>query len=321
MERVINNELLRYLLDHHLITRKQHGFVKRKSVCTNLLECLEDWTLNLQARCVTDVIYFDFKKAFDTVCHNKLLSKLKSYGICGNLLSGIEDFLCGRSQSVRIGEVISAAVPVISGVPQGSVLGPTLFLLFINDVSDIFNDLLVRFSLFADDLKLYTFYKLDASHSDLQIAVDRLTNWARLWQLQIAVSKCSTFRIFNPQWKIAEDIVNKSYSIDGSILPFADCIRDLGIHHDCRLKYDQHISIIVHNAYKRAALILKSFHSRDPQIIKRAYCVYVRPLLEFSSQIWSPHYKYLIDKIESVQRYFTKRLFGLSKLSCHIVSD
>jgi len=96
----------------------------------------------------------------------------------------------------------------------------------------------------ADDLKLYTLYKLDASHNDLQIAVDRLTNWARFWQFQIAVSKCSAFRISNPQWKIAGDIVNKSYSIDGSILPFADCIRDLGIYHDCRLKYDQHISIL-----------------------------------------------------------------------------
>ena len=89
--------------------------------------------------------------------------------------------------------------------------------------------------------------------------------------------------------------VIKSYSIDGSLLHFADCIRDLGNHHDCRLKYDQRISIIVHNAYKRAALILKSFLSRDPQILKHAHCVYVRPLLEFSSQIWSPHYKYLIN--------------------------
>ena len=87
MERVINNELLRYLPDHHLITRKQHSFIKRKSVCMYLLKCLEDWTLNLQARHVTGVIYFDFQKAFDTVCHNKLLSKLKSYGICGNHLS------------------------------------------------------------------------------------------------------------------------------------------------------------------------------------------------------------------------------------------
>jgi len=175
--------------------------------------------------------------------------------------------------------------------------------------------LLVSLSLFADDLKLYTSYKLDVSHSDLQVAVDRLNNWASLWQLQIAVSKCSTFRVFNPQWKIAEDIANKSYNIDGNILPFTCCVHDLGVYHDCRLKYDQHISIIVHNAYKRAVLILKSFHSRDPHMLKRAYCVYVRPLLEFSSQVWSPHYKYLVDKIESIQRYFTKRLFGFRKLS------
>jgi len=114
MERVINNELLRYLPDHHLITRKQHSFLKRKSVCMYLLKCLEDWTLNLQARHVTDVIYFDFQKAFDTVCHNKLLSKLKSYGICGSHLSSIEAFLCGRSQSVCIGEAISAAVLLLA---------------------------------------------------------------------------------------------------------------------------------------------------------------------------------------------------------------
>ena len=107
MERIINNQLLSYLLDRHLITKQQHGFIKRKSVSTNLLECLEDWTLDLQAKCVTDVIFFDFRKAFDSVCHSKLLSKLRSYGIHDNLFVWIEAFLHGCSQSVRIGEAIS----------------------------------------------------------------------------------------------------------------------------------------------------------------------------------------------------------------------
>ena len=143
--------------------------------------------MNLQTRCVTDVIYCDFRKAFDTVFHTRLLSKLNSYGIYGNLLSWIEAFLCGRPQSVRTGEAISAPIPVISGVPQGSVLGPTLFLLYTNNVGDIFNDLRVSLSLFAGDLKLYTVYELHASHNDLQVAVNRLADWASLWQLQIAI--------------------------------------------------------------------------------------------------------------------------------------
>lgn len=93
--------------------------------------------------------------------------------------------------------------------------------------------------------------------------------------------KCSAFRISNPQWKLANDIVDKSHSIDGCILLFTNCVHDLEIYHDSRLKYDQHMSVTVHNAYKRAGLILKSFCSRDPQILKHAYCVYVRPLLVF----------------------------------------
>jgi len=112
-----------------------------------------------------------------------------------------------------------------------------------------------------------------------------------LWQLKIAIPKCSTFRISNQQREVSKEISDKSYNTDGCILPFGSCVRDLGIYHDSRLKYDLHVSVIVHSAFKHASLILKSFYSRDPQILKHAFCVYVRPLPEFSAQIWSPHYK------------------------------
>jgi len=106
-----------------------------------------------------------------------------------------------------------------------------------------------------------------------------------------------------------------TYNIDGFVLPLVDQIPDLGVHHDCRLKYDKHICLIVHNAYKRALLILKCFHTRDREILKLAFCTYVGPLLEFACHIWSPKYRYLIDKIESVQIFFTRKLHGLSNLS------
>ena len=177
MERVFNSQLLCYLLKHELITKHQRGFIKHKSVSTNLLECLDDWTLNLEGKYITDVIYFDFKQVYDTVCHSKLLAKLTSYGICGNALVWIEAFLCSHSQSVYISQSISTPKSVVNGVPQGSVLGPMQFLLFINDLVDIFNDIPMSLSLFADDLKLYTCYKGDASHDDLQTATDRLIDW------------------------------------------------------------------------------------------------------------------------------------------------
>jgi len=189
-----------------------------------------------------------------------------------------------------IGNCISSKVPVINGVPQGSVLGPTLFLIYINDVTDVFNDLSVSLSLFADDLKLYTCYKTDILHNDSYTAINRLTKWAKLWQLQIAIPKCLAFRIFNPQWNVCESVQQVTYSTDGAPLSFVDQIRDIGVYHDCRLKYDKHICLIVHNAYKRAVLILKCFHTRERNILKLAFITYVRPLLEFSCQVWAQKY-------------------------------
>jgi ribonuclease P/MRP protein subunit RPP40 len=158
MERIINNELLNYLLLNKLITKEQHGFIRRRCTCTNILESLHDWCMNIQSRTTTDVVYFDFKKAFDSVSHPKLLSKLHAYGINGQLFAWLTDFLRDRFQVVKLEGAYSHVIPVISGVPQGSVLGPTLFLLYINDIGNVFNGLSVKFKLYADDLKLYSVY-------------------------------------------------------------------------------------------------------------------------------------------------------------------
>ena len=152
-ESILSNELLFYLTKHDLITKHQHAFLKKHSTITNLLESLYDWTISFSNKKSVTVAYIDFCRAFDTISHPKIIQKLSAYGIKGTLLSWINDFLSNRTQTVKIGSQSSHSVSVTSGVPQGSVLGPILFLLFINDITD-FTSPEVVISLFADDLKM-----------------------------------------------------------------------------------------------------------------------------------------------------------------------
>jgi len=315
MERIINKEILTYLLKHNLISQHQHGFIKHRSTCTNLLECLSDWSLNMQSKRITDVVYFDFRKAFDSVSYNKLLAKITAYGISGYLYEWIVAFLSNRKQAVRVDNVLSCFLNVISGVPQGSVLGPTLFLLFINDVCDVFGDLKVVCKLYADDVKLYTTYDLNETHCDLSTATQRLVSWSDTWQLSLSAQKCTVCRLQNSKWHTSHDCNPPVCHVNDFILPLSNTIRDLGVVVDSNLKFDKHVSAIVHKAHTRAKLILRCFTSRDRKLLVKAFCTYVRPLLEYCTPVWSPHYRYLIDMVEKVQRRFTKRLSGLRHLS------
>ena len=313
MERIINNQLLDYLLSNQLISKQQHGFIRKRGTCTNILESLHDWCLNLQSRFTTDIIYFDFKKAFDSVSHPKLLVKLQAYGITGNLFTWLTEFLHGRSQTVKLGVTRSHPVHVLSGVPQGSVLGPTLFLLYINDICDIFDGLNVTCKLYADDIKLYSSYNVNVPQYDLMIAISRLHNWSVTWQLQIAIDKCFVCTVSNVYHN--PECSTRVYGIRDQTFASVDCVRDLGVMVDSKLKFDKHIAELTHKAMSRANLILKSFHSRDRTLLTTAFCTYVRPLLEYCSPVWSPHTQCLINKIEKVQRHFTKRIAGLWSMS------
>ena len=128
LESAIKEHLMRYLLEKKIINPHQHGFLSRKSTTTQLLECNLDWNVALNSRKHLDIIYLDYAKAFDSVVHVKLLAKLSCYGLCDQLIISIKNFLIGRTQYVKIDEFCSSLGTVISGVPQGSVLGPVLFI-------------------------------------------------------------------------------------------------------------------------------------------------------------------------------------------------
>ena len=153
-----------------MISKAQHGFLSKRSTGTNLLSCFQDWQLSVKDNKLVDAIYLDFRKAFDSLVHSKILVKLSSYGIGFELLSWIQSFLTGRSQRVIVDNALSKPINVSSGVVQGSVLGPLIFILFINDIVDCLStDGLNTTSccIFADDLKLYSSYESTCVYSSL----------------------------------------------------------------------------------------------------------------------------------------------------------
>ena len=306
MESVIKDSLIKHLYDNKLITKQQHGFLSKHSTCSQLLECVNDWSIALNVRNSVDVVYIDFCKAFDSVVHTKLLCKLKAYGINGLLLRWITSFLNNRTQSVRVGSCISDLSPVISGVPQGSVLGPILFLIYINDLVDLF-DSNVSVKLFADDAKIYINIVDITSINTLQDALFSISRWANLWQLKISITKCSVLHL-------GRHNLSYDYAIDGVTLPNVREVRDLGVIIDSKLSFSAHYAQIVSKAHQRACMINRCFKSKDPHLLFRAFNTYVRPLIEYCSPVWAPVYKCDIVKLESVQRRFTKKLKGLHHL-------
>ena len=173
MERVINSSLLSFLETRNLLSKNQFGFRKNKSCSLQLLKCKNDWTYLIDKGNSVDVVYIDFCKAFDTVSHQKLIMKLSKYGIHGNLLLWIKDFLSERTQNVKIGNSLSSTMKVTSGVPQGSVLGPTLFLVYINDLLDI--NIHSSVCLFADDFKVYN---VSSKSNLLSLDLKLISDWA-----------------------------------------------------------------------------------------------------------------------------------------------
>ena len=300
MERLISQHIQRHIKKNNLLSNVQHGFMSNKSTTTNLLEATNFWTEHLQHHIPVDVVYLDFSKAFDRVAHQRLLRTLSSYQLDKETVIWIKSFLSNRLQQVRVNNSFSSLHKVTSGVPQGSVLGPLLFNIFINDSASLVKSNIL---LFADDTKLYSTVAPDGS-SHIQDDLDSLQEWSEDVQLLYNPSKCKVMHmgVNNP----STDYTMTSQDGTVHVLESINEQKDLGVMIDNKLSYKSHILSKVSKANQMTSIIRKSFTNLDHIIFPQLFKALIRPHVEYASCIWSPSVKYLSKKIEGVQRRASK---------------
>jgi hypothetical protein len=298
-EAVILDPMMAHVQQHNLLSQCQFGFLPRRSSCSQLLSCQYEW---LVSHCESEsmkVIYTDITKAFDSVNHRLLIQVLHRFGFDEKIILWIKNFLTSRQQQVCIRNATSTPLDVISGVPQGSVLGPFLFILFLDDMSNCISSRNVRLALFADDSKLYSISSVDLQHS-----MNRISAWLEQHQLVLAPHKCAMLKI------------KKKAVVDQSVLNIGNhlveeklCFKDLGVFVSENLDWGKHIDTIYHKASVKSYQILKTMKTRNIWTYMKLFNTYIRPLVEYNSQIWNPHLKKHIDKLERIQRNYTKKAF------------
>ena len=305
LESLIVDDIRKHLRDYKLILDTQHGFVEKKSCLSNLLSFLEEVTNYVDQGHPVDILYLDFSKAFDSVPHQRLLSKIRAHGIGNVLVDWIEDWLSGRKQRVVINGCKSGWNDVTSGVPQGSILGPLLFIIFINDIDC---KIISALSKFADDTKVFRTVGNVERAFTLQEDLHSLYKWSTDWQLLFNKDKCKCLHVGNnnPQY---------DYFIGNERIETTLVEKDLGVQISKSLKPEEHIAFIVKKANNLLGCIKRTYSDKSLSNMVNLYITLVRPLLEYCQQVWSPHLVKDVKKVEDVQRRFTRMINGMKGLS------
>lgn len=299
-ERVIHNQLYSALVNS--FSSFQHGFLKGRSTTTNLILFNEFITSSMDDGMQVDVVYTDYSKAFDRIDHNILIRKLQHMGIHGDLLRWFSSYIENRTQAVVLHNYRSSWVSIPSGVPQGSLLGPLLFVIYVNDIDSCFQS--SKLLCFADDMKIYSSISSFNDMFALQADLCQLEEYCRLNKLDLNPTKCSVVTYTRKR-----AVLDTSYTIEDQTLPRHNVIRDLGVHHDSKLLFDSHIDLIVKKASKSLGFIMRlSKCFTQAKTLKILFCTFVRGNLEYASQIWNPLYHKYIDRVENIQKRFLKFL-------------
>ena len=310
-------KMLEHIMLHYLnmyldkvLYNNQHGFRKSLSCNTQLLNTVHVIQKFIDQGSCVQTVALDFSKAFDKVSHSLLIKKLIAYNIPCQLVKWIASFLSNRTQRVVIKGHTSTAKLVTSGVPQGSVLGPSLFLLYINDIVE---EVTCDIRLFADDALIYSVLSDRTSITEFQHNLDNLQHWSNKWNMQFNTDKCSVMFFGSSPL-----IVNTHYTLCGNVLQVVDHIKYLGVTISNTLKWEKHINNTLTKAWKILGLIKASLWNAPIKVKKVAYLTLCRPILEYASDVWDPFLKKDIHKIEMLQNKairFILNLRGICSIS------
>jgi hypothetical protein len=303
MEHVVASNIMKHGNNNNILYDLQHGFREKRSCETQLIEFSTDLFNNMQDGKQTDILILDFSKAFDKVGHQRLIHKLDFYGISGKTNRWIKGFLSSRKQTVVLDGTRSYEGEVVSGVPQGSVLGPCLFLYYINDLPD---GLTSKARLFADDTIIYVTIATTSDANTLQADLDKLASWEAKWMMDFHPAKCQVLTVTRKRKSITHN-----YTLHGTSLEHVKSAKYLGVTFSSDLRWNTHINNITSKANRTLGFIRRNLQINNQQLKTNAYNTLVRPQLEYASTVWDPHTTNNITNLEKIQRraarYVTNR--------------
>ena len=302
LEHIICRHMLTFLEEHRILTDLNHGFRASYSCESQLLITSHDLLSSFDKRIQTDIAILDFSKAFDTVPHNKLLYKLDQYGIRGALHEWVRNFLTKRTMSVVLEGESSRVVTVDSGVPQGTVMGPLLFLCHINDLPTRVKS---QVRLFADDCLLYREIHSQQDHIVLQDDLKNLEKWASDWGMRFNAKKCYVMSTRNKS--------QRYYHLNDTVLKQVENNAYLGLQLSESLKWNTHINKSIKKANATVGFLRRNLRMCTESSKRTAYISLVRPTLEYGAIIWDPYQQTITNEIERVQRRAARFITGDNK--------
>ena len=296
MEHIVCSHIRDHLDQHGILSKLQHGFRAMHSCETQLLVTVNDLLTIRDKGIQIDGAILDFSKAFDKVPHRRLIGKLRLYGIDGSIATWIESFLHNRTQRVVIDGHYSSEAEVSSGVPQGTVMGPLLFLLHINDLPSVLHPS-TRCRLFADDCLIYREIHSQEDQTQLQKDLDALEQWSTQWGMLFNAKKCNIMTVVR-----SSNPLQMFYQINNTILDRVDACTYLGVTLSNDMRWTSHISSCAKKANARLGFMRRNLKGCPQKLKRMAYVSLVRSLMEYSSAIWDPYLAKDKSMLEAIQR-------------------